>query len=107
MNIHPVRATLNDVNLEAGDEIGFFDGELCVGKIELTSDLGEVEDSKIVHGAVGADDTESLEIDGFENGNTLSFKIWDASEKLEVEVVNVTFYNNQAEEISPAPVFKI
>ncbi len=107
MNIHPVRATLNDVNLEAGDEIGFFDGELCVGKIELISDLGELEDSKIVHGAVGADDTESIEIDGFTSGNTLSFKIWDASEKLEVEVVNVTFYNNQAEEISPAPVFKI
>jgi len=46
MNINLVQAKVNGINFVAGDEIGIFDGGICVGAAVLTSDLGELIDAK-------------------------------------------------------------
>lgn len=39
MNFYFTGATVNGVNLQPGDEIGIFDGNLCVGRATLTQVL--------------------------------------------------------------------
>jgi hypothetical protein len=58
--------------LEHGDEVGVFDGDLCVGASvwTLPPPVGLV---------AWCDDPETGEIDGYVCGNRMSFKIWDNS----------------------------
>ena len=64
-------ATIGGVSLEAGDEIGVFDGDLCVGAACWTDPLGLT---------AWCDDTQTASVvDGYVCGNAMSFKIWDNS----------------------------
>ncbi|MFC1525552.1 LamG-like jellyroll fold domain-containing protein [Candidatus Latescibacterota bacterium] len=60
------------MSLETGDEIGVFDGDLCVGAVAVTGDwpLGFW---------AWVDDSETAAADGFASGNNMSFRIWDSS----------------------------
>ena len=55
--------------LEAGNEIGVFDGELCVGAVVYSGQAGQQL-------LAWADDPTTTEIDGFINGNPISFQIY-------------------------------
>jgi len=74
MNIWVTQATLDGIDLEAGDVIGIFDGESCVGVKELEGPI--VTPLNII---VGADDPDTPETDGFADGNTIICRFWKHS----------------------------
>lgn len=107
MNVNLLEAKVNGVNLVAGDEIAVFDGDICVGVVVLTTDLGDLLDAKISSVAAGADDSETPEQDGFKEGNTILFRMWDASEMEEITSVDPTYVNISDGSTIEAPVFTI
>ena len=74
--------TLNGTDMEAGDEVGIFDGEYCVGAAVLDSPVGPGDELTI---AAAADDPYTPEIDGFTAGNPIELKVWDADQEREFE----------------------
>ncbi len=87
MNIYVTKATINDVFIAVGDEIGVFDGDYCVGyAIRPISITGFIEVR------VSMDDPLTTGvIDGYTPGNPITFKIWDQSAGVEfMPQVNVT-----------------
>lgn len=98
MNINILEAKVNGVNLVAGDEVGIFDGNLCVGSFVLIKNLQALGDVDIAASKAGADDAGTGPIDGFKTGNTISFRLYDASEDEEISLVVATF-------VSPSPGF--
>ncbi|MBI9033524.1 MAG: T9SS type A sorting domain-containing protein [Bacteroidales bacterium] len=87
MNIIITATTIDGNELEAGDEIGVFDGDLCVGSIVLT---GPVSGSPVFIVAIN-DDPSTGEVDGFILNNTIVFKIWDASASEEIVSVSANY----------------
>ena len=85
MNIYVTQADLSGGgSLGAGDEIGIFDGENCVGAALLTGPIDPLEPLAMV---ASTDDPVTPEIDGFVNGNSISYKFWLSATS--TEVVNV------------------
>jgi len=78
-------ANINGIDMEVGDEIGIFDGELCVGAAELTGVISA--DRDMLQMVASADDPTTGELDGFIDGNSIIYKLWDASEN--TEIINV------------------
>ncbi len=79
MNIYvypPV--TIYDRELTTGDEIAVFDGDYCVGAVQLQ---GEIED--FVRIVVSNDDPTTPFVDGFTAGNQIMFRIYDYQEQIE------------------------
>ncbi|MCF7805303.1 MAG: FG-GAP-like repeat-containing protein [Candidatus Marinimicrobia bacterium] len=75
MNIYVTSATIDGIPLEAGDEVGIFDGEYCVGMAQLAEPISDYLSVK-----AATDDPNTTEIDGFTPGNQIQFRIWDQSE---------------------------
>ena len=78
MGIYIQSAAISDSNLRVGDEIGIFDGTLCVGAIQLASEIDGV-----IQVFASADNPDSPELNGFIEGNEILFRFWDVSEQLE------------------------
>ncbi|MDM8550848.1 peptidoglycan DD-metalloendopeptidase family protein, partial [Desulfobacterales bacterium HSG2] len=79
MQFWVVSATVNGKSLVAGDEIGVFDGEKCVG-------FAKVEGEITMDNFLNIITSQAYENgNGFMGGNEISFRIWDASEKAEIE----------------------
>ncbi len=79
-------AILNGVVLGVGDEIGVFDGDICVGAGVVGGAFDPDETSswlEIVTSAQDAIDLDNI-IPGFINGNDIFYRFWDASEQSEV-----------------------
>ena len=73
MNIYFSSVTVNGSNLEAGDEIGIFDGEICVGRVILTTELLGLP---LIPGiASGDDQTTPGLIDGYIPGHAISYRL--------------------------------
>ena len=72
MNIYIQSPTIDGVALKAGDEIGVFDGEKCVGAMV-------VDDPTLSFYTIIAslDDPTTGEADGFKEGNVLDLKLWN------------------------------
>jgi hypothetical protein len=79
MNIYLFDVSLDGAMLQAGDEIGVFDGPLCVGAAVITDAAAEY-----ISIAASADDPTTERIDGFVEGNTPSFRIWRSSAQEEI-----------------------
>ena len=79
-------ATINGINMESGDEIGIFDGELCVGAGILTSEI-----PPIFQMVASADDPTTGELDGFISGNPIIYRLWDSSDNLEITDVVASY----------------
>ncbi len=108
MNINVIEAKVNGINLEAGDEIGIFDGDLCVGAEVLTESLLELFDNKVLYPAAYADDPDVSGKDGFIVGNEITFKMYDSSEDEEIPLVVSDFYNPVTGTIiTSSPTFEI
>ncbi|MFN3820765.1 MAG: choice-of-anchor D domain-containing protein, partial [bacterium] len=79
------RATLNGELLNEGDEIGVFTPNgLCAGAVMLEVVNGEIFPVGL---AAWADDAATGEIDGFRSGEEFAFRIWDLSERQELEAI--------------------
>jgi hypothetical protein len=106
MNINILEAKINGIDLEAGDEIGIFDGNVCVGSIVLTKNLLTLNDLNIAAAKAGADDSDTQFKDGYIKGNPISFKMYDTSEGEEITTVTATFVSSKdLSIISPSPTF--
>jgi uncharacterized protein (TIGR02145 family) len=82
MNINIYSAKMDGLEMEAGDEVGIFDGTICVGVGKLTGAITQQSTLDIV---VSKNDGSG---NGYTAGNTISFKLYDASKTLEMS--NVT-----------------
>ena len=82
MGIYVYSATIETSNLRIGDEIGIYDNDVCIGFIQLISEIYSP-----LQFIISIDNPDSPEIDGFTSGNPLQFRYWDASE--EIEIINI------------------
>jgi hypothetical protein len=80
MNVYVVGATLTGLDLEAGDEIGVFDGSICVGVGIVTSTIYSGNTLSII---VSEDDGAPVG-DGYTAGHTITYKYWDSSASTEI-----------------------
>ncbi len=81
-------ATINDVNMVGGDEIGIFDDNVLVGVITLTQVCtpdNQFENTLLAFSALEGGNQ------GYTPGNNISLKCWDASEQLEVSEFEIVF----------------
>jgi len=83
-------ATFEEIDLNDYDEITIFDGETMVGKIRLTQVC--TPDNQYENVLIAWSTLQSGET-GYTPGNEFSLKCWDASEGLEVENFDITFYD--------------
>ena len=106
MSINILEAKVNGVNLIAGDEIGIFDGTVCVGSVGLTKNLLLLGDIHVAASKAGANDTDTPVKDGYIAGNPISFRLYDTSEDEEIPLVVATFVSNvDLSPITPSPTF--
>jgi len=89
MTINVIHAEWNGQELEAGDEIAVYDGSLCVGSGLLTCTVGSGINMLSI--LASADDPNTAEADGFTEGNSITFKVWDYSEGTEHIVTQFEF----------------
>ena len=102
MTIRIIHAERGGEELEAGDEIAVYDGSLCVGTARLHFTVGGGTNAL---GIVSSeDDPATTPIDGFSNGDQISFKVWDYSEGSEFPVTDVEFVTTGGQPV-PAPPF--
>ena len=97
MNLYALTATLDGTPLQPGDEIGIFDGDVCVGMGTLTQVL---TGSTYLSMVVSKDDPDTPSKDGYTPGNTISFKVWDSGAGKEVS-------NAQADYVSGSGIFSV
>jgi len=93
MSIIVQNATINGIDMEAGDEIAVFDigdggASICVGTTVLT---GTVTQQNIAIVTASANDPTTGYINGYTSGNQIVFKIWDNSESTEIILVYPTY----------------
>jgi|GEM_PF-3264013 len=73
MNFYILTATVDGVGLGAGDEIAVFDDIYCVGSVRLTGPISgyvEIRASR---------DEETAGINGYREGNPITYRIWDST----------------------------
>ena len=72
---------LNKTNLQVGDEIAVYDGQICVGAIKLTDMDFE---NRVVGIPVSASDLIGLK--GFTDGNSIEMKVWKSEKNEEYKL---------------------
>ena len=81
--------SIDNFDIEIGDEIGVFDGELCVGvkRIENPPSLDQ-----LITITCSANDGDN---NGFRSGNKISFRLWDQDKQKEIsnQFIEPSFYN--------------
>lgn len=81
MNIYISSAVLDSIALKAGDEIGIFDGSVCVGSRIITNIITPGNPLSII---ASTDDPLTSVKDGFTPGNKIIIKVWDAENQREI-----------------------
>ena len=97
MNLYALTAKLDNIDLQPGDEIGIFDGNVCVGMGTLAQVL---TGSTYLSMVVSKDDPDTPSKDGYTPGNTISFKVWDSGAGKE-------FSDAQAAYVSGSGIFSV
>jgi|GEM_PF-4186532 len=90
MRIYTVEATLNGEPVQAGDEIGIFDGEMCVGAARVEAPITDPEEDFVLVIAK-IDDPSTPETEGATADNPISYRIWDASEFTEYRGISAEY----------------
>jgi len=109
----PVWSTVNPFNpmnfilisaeglaVEAGDEIGIFDGNICVGAGVVAGNISIQNSLTII---ASQDDGTG---NGFTEGDTVSFQLWNAGTGNLVTNISPTFMDMTGNLVSPTPTFK-
>ena len=89
MNFYILGATVNGVNMMAGDEIGIFDGTYCVGVGVLTQELTGLPLYLSIKAS--EDDTDTPEKDGFTAGNPITYRLCTDNGSVIVTNVGVVY----------------
>lgn len=91
MNINIYSALLDGLDLEEGDEIGVFDGELCVG----AGVVGQtITSGNLLTLVVSRNDGSG---NGYTPGNPITFRYYDLSAGREVTLVTATYDDERPE----------
>jgi hypothetical protein len=92
----PMNIVIRDIHtdgfdMEEGDEIAVYDGDLLVGSAVITLDDNDY------HGIIArTDDPVTPMTDGFTNGNEITFRFWDKSEDVLYSIIEAThLYGDQ------------
>lgn len=88
MNIYVTSAKLDEIDLGPGDEIGIFDGDVCVGSGILTESIPVGGFLAII---ASTDDPATPAIDGFTVGHTISYRYWDFDNAIEINLVTPAY----------------
>ena len=88
MNISVTQALLDGLNLVSGDEIGIFDGSVCVGAYKLTAPINPVNPPFIV---ISKDDPSTPAIDGYNEGHQINYRLWKSANSQEIGNVTHNF----------------
>jgi|GEM_PF-3026335 len=97
MNIYVTGATIDGVALESGDEIGIFDGDLCVGVAVVD---GLISPENMLPMVASTDDNTTPELDGFISGNSIGFRLWDENAGVEITAVDTQYVQGEGTFIS-------
>ena len=97
MNIYVTSATVNGTGLVAGDEIGVFDGDICVGFTKLSE---PIPSGGYVQVLAATDDPTTTEIDGFTPGDTITFKLWDSTRQAEINRITPNYSSGSGNFVS-------
>jgi Leucine-rich repeat (LRR) protein len=97
MNINVLDAKMDGVDLESGDEIGVFDGDLCVGYGKV---FKTIDQQNILTINVSRDEGSG---NGFTQGNEIFYKFWDCSTENEIIVNNIQCFNTKGEPVTCLP----
>jgi hypothetical protein len=89
MNINIIRATLDGADLDPGDEIGLFDGALCVGAARLNA---VIDPTNILYMVASRDDGTG---NGYTPGHPIRYKLWDSSAGEESDAPQALYYDTQ------------
>ena len=92
MNLYALTAKLDGLDLQPGDEIGVFDGDLCVGAGVLTQVL---TGSNYLECRASADDPTTTAVDGYIPGHVVSFRVWDSGSGSEVSNAVATYADGE------------
>ncbi len=79
MTICVMEAKIDGTYLLPGDEIGIFDGDICVGAGVLTQVINPNDNNTYLYIQCGKDDPVTPQQDGFINGHDISYKLWSSS----------------------------
>ncbi|VFM96417.1 MAG: Concanavalin A-like lectin/glucanases superfamily protein [Candidatus Kentron sp. G] len=99
MNLWVTAASLDQADLAVGDEIGVFDGELCVG-VGIVEETISQQDYLII--ATSQDDGDG---NGFTEGNEIILKVWDTSAGLETNIIEPVYSDPATGEAITGPAF--
>ncbi|MCP4707880.1 MAG: T9SS type A sorting domain-containing protein, partial [Planctomycetes bacterium] len=83
-SLHPIiinEAKLDNLTLQKGDEIGIYDGEICVGSVVVQGNF------PLCSGAWQSCPKNNLP--GFSEGNPISFRIWHDGQEFEIAAMFV------------------
>jgi hypothetical protein len=89
MNFCVLTAQNDGADLNPGDEVGIFDGNICVGAGIFSEVL--VFGVNYLSIVVSKDDTDTPEIEGYTPDNTASFKLWDKDNNTEITDVTANY----------------
>jgi len=101
MNIYVIGAKFDGLDLIANDEIGIFDGNLCVGAGVVTGTISSTNFLEII-----ASKDDGISGLGFKEGNKILVKIWIKSDNKECSLASrdVQFHDPQTgNPINPVP----
>ena len=84
MNIYLDRPTAGGTGLKSGDEIGVFNGEICVGACVVDG-----TESRYLQVIVSLDDPTTEITDGFTEGNEFELRLWDSHTGMERKTQNM------------------
>jgi hypothetical protein len=103
MNINVVSATLDGTVLASGDEIAIFDGTICCAKVILTGSIitTDLNTFKIL----SASKSYATPANGYTPGHTISYKIWDASNSLEISGITAQYISSATGASVETPTF--
>ena len=78
MNIYIRSATIEGIQLQAGDEIAVFDGNMCCGLAVLSEPINPADEKTYISIMPYGD--EPGKYNGYTQGNKIYFRFWDSSE---------------------------
>ncbi len=91
MTITVSSAAIDGLLMQAGDEVGIFDGDNCVGAAVLIEAVDSLDNNTYLYVTCSADDPNDPGIDGFVAGNDVEYRLWDDVLQEEFTVVDAEY----------------
>jgi Secretion system C-terminal sorting domain len=85
MNLYLTKTTISEAGINPGDEIGIFDGDLCIG-VSVVNLSGQEYLSVIL----SSDDPTTKETDGFIEGHPIGLRVWDKQTGLAIKSQSIS-----------------